>query len=190
MIYADISRRRPMLVGEHVAADTIACLEMKFNFRTGDWDGLAKWVHFANGETVYDIPLTGDRIRKEDHLNLTTGEWKVYLRGNGFACGTVTERITTSVEVLCGKSATADKAGDMVVLHYVPGVGTESLFEHIDEQHDGSRYDPIPYDGNTARTAGLYCRQYGAVYRGIRDTATAVYNALSELTGIYTGVYE
>ena len=29
-----------------------------------------------------------------------------------------------------------------------------SLFEHIDETHDGTRYDPIPYSGNMALSAG------------------------------------
>ena len=100
MLYADIHRQRLKLVNEHVVADTIDYLEMKFNFRTDDWDGLTKWAHFANGDTVYDIPLTDDCIRKEDHLNLTAGEWRVYLHGNGFAGGEVVERITTNVEVL------------------------------------------------------------------------------------------
>ena len=100
MLYADIHRQRLKLVNEHVVADTIDYLEMKFNFRTDDWDGLTKWAHFANGDTVYDIPLTDDCIRKEDHLNLTAGEWRIYLHGNGFAGGEVVERITTNVEVL------------------------------------------------------------------------------------------
>ena len=100
MLYADIHRQRLKLVNEHVVADTIDYLEMKFNFRTDDWGGLTKWAHFANGDTVYDIPLTDDCIRKEDHLNLSAGVWKVYLHGNEFADGKVVERITTCVENL------------------------------------------------------------------------------------------
>ncbi len=100
MIYGEIFRQRLKLVNEHVVADTIDYLEMKFNFRTDDWDGLSKWAHFANGDTVYDIPLTDDCIRREDHLNLTAGEWRVYLHGNAFADGQVVERITTNTEIL------------------------------------------------------------------------------------------
>lgn len=100
MIYADIHRQRLTLVNEHVVADTIDYLEMKFNFRTDDWDGLSKWAHFANGDAVYDIPLTDDCIRKEDHLNLSAGMWQVYLHGNEFADGEVVERITTCVDTL------------------------------------------------------------------------------------------
>ena len=107
---------------------------------------------------------------------------------------------------LCEKSVTADKVGYMFVYdgrlyktvqagytfvaHYVPGAGTESLFERIDEQHDGSKYDPIPYDGNMALTAGLYYTQNGVLYICNRDTGNPVYNALAELVGLYVDVVQ
>lgn len=100
MLYGEITRQHLKLINAHVVADTIDYLEMKFSFQTADWSGLEKWAHFANGDTVYDIRLTNDCIRKEDHLNLSAGIWKVYLHGNEFADGRVTERITTNVEVL------------------------------------------------------------------------------------------
>lgn len=74
--------------------------------------------------------------------------------------------------------------------HYPPGVGTESLYTRIDETHDGTLYDPIPYDGNMALTAGLYYSQDGVTYLCNRDTGIAVYNALSELVGIYVEAVE
>jgi hypothetical protein len=83
-----------------VAADTLDYLTAQFVFRSADWSGMEKWAHFAKGGTVYDIPLTDDKIRREDHLNLGAGEWKVYVHGNRFADGTVVERITTAEDVL------------------------------------------------------------------------------------------
>ena len=71
---------------------------------------------------------------------------------------------------------------------WVPGVGTESLYTRIDEIHVGSKYDPIPYDGNMALTAGLYYTQDGVTYLCNRDTINPVYNALSELVNIYVEV--
>ena len=68
---------------------------------------------------------------------------------------------------------------------WVPGTGTESLYTRIDETHIGDQYDPIPYDGNMALKAGLYYTQDGVTYLCNRDTGIAVYNALSELAGIY-----
>lgn len=68
---------------------------------------------------------------------------------------------------------------------YPPGTGTESLYTRIDEQHDGSLYDPIPYSGNMALENGKYYTQSGVTYLCTRDTGNPVYNALADLVGIY-----
>lgn len=60
-----------------------------------------------------------------------------------------------------------------------------ALWEEICETHDGSRYDPIPYDGNMALMSGLYYSQDGVTYLCNRDTVNPVYNPLRELVGIY-----
>ena len=72
--------------------------------------------------------------------------------------------------------------------HYPPGVGTESLYTRIDEAHDGTKYDPIPYDGNMALESGKHYTQSGMTYLCSRDTVNPVYNELSELVGIYVEV--
>lgn len=68
---------------------------------------------------------------------------------------------------------------------WLPGAGAESLYARIDEQHDGSKYDPIPYSGNMALENGKYYSQSGKTYLCNRDTGNPVYNALAELVGIY-----
>ena len=98
------------------------------------------------------------------------------------------------------ESGTAYAAGDRLVYNgdlykvlqahtsqetWLPGTGTESLYTRIDEQHDGTRYDPIPYDGNMALDAGKYYIQSGKTYLCNRDTGNPVYNALAELVGLY-----
>lgn len=65
-----------------------------------------------------------------------------------------------------------------------------SLWEQICETHDGTKYDPIPYDGNMALVNGLYYTQYGVLYLCNRDTVNPVYHALSELVGLYVEVAE
>lgn len=73
--------------------------------------------------------------------------------------------------------------------NWAPGeAGTESLWEEICEQHDGTKYDPIPYNGNMALQNGLYYTQSGVLYRCTRDTGNPVYHTLSELVGIYVEV--
>lgn len=68
---------------------------------------------------------------------------------------------------------------------WLPGTGTESLYTRIDEQHDGTKYDPIPYSGNMALEAGKYYSQSGKTYLCNRDTGNPVYNALADLVGLY-----
>lgn len=60
-----------------------------------------------------------------------------------------------------------------------------SLWTEICESHAGTLDDPIPYSGNMALESGKYYMQDGKVYRCIRDTGNPVYNALSELVGLY-----
>ena len=60
-----------------------------------------------------------------------------------------------------------------------------SLFERIDETHDGSKYDPIPYEGNMALESGKYYMQDNVTYLCNRDTGNPVYHALADLVGLY-----
>lgn len=68
---------------------------------------------------------------------------------------------------------------------WLPGTGTESLYTRVDEQHDGTKYDPIPYSGNMALEAGKYYSQSGKTYLCNRDTGNPVYHALADLVGLY-----
>lgn len=67
---------------------------------------------------------------------------------------------------------------------------TASLYERIDEVHDGTKYDPIPYEGNMALVSGKYYIEDNVTYICNRDTGNPVYNKLSELVGIYVEVVE
>ena len=63
-----------------------------------------------------------------------------------------------------------------------------SLWEQINETHSGTIDDPIPYDGNMALVSGLYYMQNYVIYLCNRDTVNPVFNALSELVGLYVEV--
>ena len=63
-----------------------------------------------------------------------------------------------------------------------------SLWTEICESHDGTKYDPIPYNGNMALQSGKYYIQGGVTYLCNRDTVNPVYNALAELVGLYVEV--
>ena len=102
------------------AADSLKYLTAQFHFTDDDWDGYTRWAHFRRGETVYDIALDEeDRITEEDALNLTTGEWEIYLTGTKD-----TARLTTVVVVLTVKESGLVDAP----LHVLP----QSVAEQID----------------------------------------------------------
>jgi hypothetical protein len=72
---------------------------------------------------------------------------------------------------------------------WTPGTAA-TLFTRIDETHDGSEFDPIPYEGNMALENGKYYTQNGVVYLCNRNTVNPVYNALADLVGVYVEVAE
>ena len=69
--------------------------------------------------------------------------------------------------------------------HYLPGIGTESLYEEICEEYAGTADEPIPYSGNMVLENGKYYMQGDKIYLCNRDTVNPVYHALSELVGLY-----
>ena len=62
-----------------------------------------------------------------------------------------------------------------------PGVGTESIYKRIDEQHAGTKDDPIPYpaDGNMSLELGKYYKEDGITYECIEAT-TPLYAKLRD----------
>ena len=88
-----------------VVADTVDYLTADFVFQTNEWLGFRKWVHFKKGEEHYQIMLSNDKVTKKDHLNLSQGEWEVYIHGS-----LENETITTNKSIL-NVEATGDLEG-------------------------------------------------------------------------------
>lgn len=107
--------------------------------------------------------------------------WVLVLRPKS---ATVAERMARACEAACVNANPTFQAD------WVPGAGTESLYTRIDEQHDGTKYDPIPYSGNMALENGKYYTQDGVLYLCNRDTGNPVYHSLSALVGLYVTVVE
>lgn len=66
-----------------------------------------------------------------------------------------------------------------------PSTATASLWTEVNETHDGSADDPIPYAGNMALEDGKHYEQDGVIYLCIRDSGNPVYNALADLVDLY-----
>lgn len=65
-----------------IAANSRDYLTARFHFSGEEWEGCSKWAHFRQGEMVYDLSLENDEISSGMHLNLSLGQWEVYLTGH------------------------------------------------------------------------------------------------------------
>ena len=57
---------------------------------------------------------------------------------------------------------------------WVPGTGTESLYKVVQEDHEGTKDDPIPWEHNMELVEGLYYTDKGVLYLCIRDSGIAL----------------
>lgn len=74
--------------------------------------------------------------------------------------------------------------------NWIPGQGTESIFERIDETHTGTKEDPIPYKVNMTVYADKYYTEDGILYSCTRNSDIPLQNKASELVGHYFKVVE
>jgi len=77
-----------------------------------------------------------------------------------------------------------------VLENQAPEKETASLYEEINETHEGTKEDPIPYNGNMQLILGKHYSQDEVTYLCSRDSGQAVYNPLKDLVGIYVIVAE
>ena len=80
-----------------LAAESVQYLTAKVVCETEDWTGREIKAMFGQGCTVYEVPVTGGEITAKQQLNLTAGDWRVWLVGNSARDGDVIPRITTNV---------------------------------------------------------------------------------------------
>lgn len=68
---------------------------------------------------------------------------------------------------------------------WAPGIGTESLFTVIDEEHAGTQEDPIPWSTNMICYNGKYYTYNGVLYKCIRDSGIALQYTPDQLLDNY-----
>lgn len=80
-----------------LAAESVQYLTAKVVCETEDWTGREIKAMFGQGCTVHEVTVTGGEITAKQQLNLTAGDWCVWLVGNSARDGEVIPRITTSI---------------------------------------------------------------------------------------------
>ena len=72
---------------------------------------------------------------------------------------------------------------------WTPDLAT-SLFSRIDEEHSGTKEDPIPYYVDMEDFSGKYYTEDSILYKCIRDSGIALQNKAADLVNNYFEVVE
>ena len=151
-----------------IAADSLHYLTGRVHFSGADWDGHSAWLHFRQGETVYDVALDAEgAFGEETELSLTLGEWTLYLTGSDGE-----DRLTTVPVMLTVKESGLVDAP----LHPMP----LSVAEQIDSKASAAL--AFASAVKTAAEAGDFDGRDGTsfVIRGYYDTFTALTAAVPD----------
>ena len=80
-----------------LAAESVQYLTAKVVYETDDWTGREIKAMFGQGCTVHEVSVIDGEITAKQQLNLTAGDWRVWLVGNSARDGEVIPRITTNI---------------------------------------------------------------------------------------------
>lgn len=78
----------------------------------------------------------------------------------------------------------------VVLENQFPSVDTAALYEVIEEEHEGTMEDPIPYTPPMEIFVGKYYTQNDALYYCTRSSGTALTHDLFDLRGLYVELIE
>lgn len=161
MIVAQISNQNLKIKKANIVAGTVDYLNAQFEFSSDDWKGAEKWAHFSKDDETYDYLLTDDCINAEDHLNLSEGEWRMYLHGNFYENGRLIKRVTTNVASLYVQ-ATGQLYGDQFP-EFTPNT-IELLQAKINELDAAKENITAEIEGDLSNTIASELAKHGQLY--------------------------
>lgn len=90
-----------------VAADSVAYLTARLIYKTAEWSDpdISVWVHFKLGDTQIDAEAVGGEIGTDAGVNLTAGDWSVWVTAHVYDGAELARRITSTVETLTVKES-------------------------------------------------------------------------------------
>lgn len=141
MIQGTIKGQTLYAYADKMVSGTIDYLTAEFKF-SKDWNGLSKWAHFTQGETTYDVFLVDDKIPEQAHLNLSEGEWQMYLHGVKYEPEEqIAQRITTNIVVVHVESSGVLEGEPLGELPLSVAEMLDARISLLEEHSDYSVYD-------------------------------------------------
>lgn len=74
--------------------------------------------------------------------------------------------------------------------NWAPSLSTASLWKRVDEEHEGTESDPIPYSPPMEIFNGKYYTQSGVLYKCTRDSGIPLSRDLDTLIGTYIEIVQ
>ena len=134
-----------------IAANSFKYLEARFFF-SGDWEGTSKWAHFRQGDTVFDLNLADDMITAEMGLNLSLGQWEVFVTGSDG------ERRLTTVPVILSvkESGLIDEPLHSIPMSVAEQIDAKASTALLMAQAVKDAADEGKFDGRSFEIKGFY----------------------------------
>lgn len=174
-----------------VVAGTVNYLDASFLFQNGkDWEGLEKWCHFKNGESVFDIMLTDDAITADMGMNLSAGDWHIFVHGDKVKGDKVERRITTDEVVVSVKPS----RGSEDIYPTAPPIHVPSAGEQIIAQAQTARNEAVEAsekakdDADRSEAAMTVAGEFASSAQGFKNQAESALNELKD--GIASGEFK
>lgn len=154
-----------------------------------EYEEVDDYVELEGANTYEEIMTTEVELaklaRKINHIGLTDNEaltvkhlypkWEDYI-GRTIEAGFIT---------LYGDNLWRARQTHTALRIYPPSLDTASLYEVVDEDHEGTLDNPIPYVVPMEIFEGKFYVQYDVVYRCTRSSGTALTHDLRALVGLY-----
>lgn len=147
-------------------------------------------IKLSTPETVIDneelqtaISYTVANIPDQEALDCISifPEWESYIGKS------MPEGVRTQYE---GKLYKSRQEIPTVLANQPPGIETAALYVVIDQEHEGTLEDPIPYDQMMEVFNGKYYIEDEIIYKCIRDSGQPLYATCASLVGNYFEVAE
>lgn len=136
-----------------------------------------------NEELQTAISYTAANIPDQEALDCISifPEWESYIGKS------MPEGVRTQYE---GKLYKSRQEIPTVLANQPPGIETAALYVVIDQEHEGTLEDPIPYDQMMEVFNGKHYLEDGIIYKCIRDSGQPLYATCASLVGNYFEVAE
>jgi hypothetical protein len=134
-------------------------------------------THIA--DTIQDTSKKINRIDLTDNEALSVKDFYPTWQSK------IGDNVEQGYKMRYGENLWKVRQNHMVMEHYPPSKDTAALYEVVEEQHEGTIDDPIPYAPPMEIFNGKYYTQHDVLYLCTRDSGTALSHDLSALVGLY-----